>query len=43
LARIELRNLKKVYTISKKVELEAVKSINLEIEDKEFVVTFLFE
>lgn len=38
MARIELRNLKKVYTISKKVELEAVKSINLEIEDKEFVV-----
>lgn len=38
MARIELRNLKKVYTTSKKVELEAVKSINLEIEDKEFVV-----
>lgn len=38
MASIELKNLKKVYTTSKKVELEAVKSINLEIEDKEFVV-----
>jgi len=38
LAKIELKNLKKVYTTSKKIELEAVKSINLEIEDKEFVV-----
>lgn len=38
MARIELKNLKKVYTTSKKAELEAVKSINLEIDDKEFVV-----
>jgi multiple sugar transport system ATP-binding protein len=38
MAGIKIRNLQKIYNINKNQEFEAVKKINLDIEDRDFVV-----